>query len=446
MEFLEETRRRRGVEMISRKLIISGYIYSKHRDGARGSSFWHCVKRMEAGCKGRVRVEQGEENYVVVHEHSHLPSFGEAKAKAAVAGLKRRAADELHTAPSTLTQQLLGNVDSETLVALPREEPLKNAVKRVRRANLPQLPKTLGDLQVLPAEYSMVDGEMWLFYDSGIEADVRVLAFSRRRTLAEMGRSSQWFLDGTFKARPLLFSQLYVIHYAEDGHVLPGIFALMSQRSEAAYGMLFEAIRENLPEENKRGPARFSMDFEVAASTAMQEVFDNSAPSFCYFHFTQSLWRRMQQSGAAAAYMQAGNEELRSQFHAALALAFVPEEHVTAAFMALREAADVQMDDVLDLLEDYYVLGRRRGRGRRPPRFPIQTWNVYQRTLDSLNRTNNTPEGWNRRFNTIIGKKHPNLYACLSSLQDEERNSENQRRLVRLGEPPPTEKSKECQK
>ena len=99
------------------------------------------------------------------------------------------------------------------------------------------------------------------------------------------------------------------------------------------------------------------------------------------------MWRKAQSSRIASLYVE--NEEVRAQFHSALALAFVPEDHVANAFMELRENADENLDDVLDLIEDYYILGRRRGRRRQAPRFPPAAWNVRERTLQGIPRTKN---------------------------------------------------------
>ena len=44
-------------------------------------------------------------------------------------------------------------------------------------------------------------------------------------------------------------------------------------------------------------------------------------------------------------------------------------------------------------IEENYIGAIRRGRFRRP-RFPYALWDVYDRVLNSLPRTNNAVEGW----------------------------------------------------
>ena len=96
-------------------------------------------------------------------------------------------------------------------------------------------------------------------------------------------------MDGTFKSRPLLFAQLYVIHYQNDDHVIPGVFILMENKREILYNSVFIALRDRMPANLQGGPEHFSVDFELAPTNAFKAVFTNSTEAFCFFHFAQSL-------------------------------------------------------------------------------------------------------------------------------------------------------------
>ena len=87
----------------------------------------------------------------------------------------------------------------------------------------------------------------------------------------------------------------------------------------------------------------------------------------------------------------------------------MPEEDILQAFQELQEAAPQELLPIVDYVEDNYLRGRRRGRGRQQPLFPPDTWNCYERTLGNLPRTTNTCETWHRRINTLMGKNHPCL-------------------------------------
>ena len=81
----------------------------------------------------------------------------------------------------------------------------------------------------------------------------------------------------------------------------------------------------------------------------------------------------------------------------------------------------------------------------RVPRFPIPTWNVYTRTLEGIDRTNNNVEAWHRRLNALVGKKHPNLYEFLNALKREEQYTESQREDHEGGIPGPKRRKKYIQ-
>ena len=82
--------------------------------------------------------------------------------------------------------------------------------------------------------------------------------------------------------------------------------------------------------------------------------------------------------------MRENSEQMRSDFHSLLAIAFIPEEDLAKAFDLLAESSHRSLSAVFDHVEDTYLRGRRRGRGRRAPMFPPKTWNCYERAAEGL--------------------------------------------------------------
>ena len=54
---------------------------------------------------------------------------------------------------------------------------------------------------------------------------------------------------------------------------------------------------------------------------------------------------------------------------------------------------------------------------RRRPRFPPTTWNVHELTLNGGDRTNNSAEAWNRRFECLLGHNNPSIWTVIEMLQ-----------------------------
>ena len=118
-----------------------------------------------------------------------------------------------------------------------------------------------------------------------------------------------------------------------------------------------------------------------------------------------------------------------------LALAFVPVPDVPAAFDELVD----EVDDSLLILMEYFNLtyvNERKRQGRRaavPPRYPPVLWNQYDSTMQGLHCTNNSSEGWHNRFNLLVSKSHPDLYAFLAVVLAEQKDVETQLVEVSIG-------------
>ena len=91
-----------------------------------------------------------------------------------------------------------------------------------------------------------------------------------------------------------MFAQLYTVHGVyRQTEAVPFVYAYMPGKSKATYKELFEIIRRKITEE----PKVIISDFEDGAIQAMREVFVATELNGCLFHFTQNIWRRVQQSG-----------------------------------------------------------------------------------------------------------------------------------------------------
>ena len=71
---------------------------------------------------------------------------------------------------------------------------------------------------------------------------------------------------------------------------------------------------------------------------------------------------------------------------------------------------------------------------RREPRYPPILWNQYEAVLEGTARTNNLSEGWHNRFQIVVGKHHPSLYAFLDELRKERRDVEIMISQMQIGQ------------
>ena len=106
------------------------------------------------------------------------------------------------------------------------------------------------------------------------------------------------------------------------------------------------------------------------------------------------------------------------------ALAFVTPNNIINAFDTLcqeiRNNLNTDADDFLECFEDTYIGRFRQNEPRRIPLFPIDVWNMFNRTDQELPRTNNSIEGWHRSFQGHLSACHPNFWKFINIFKKEQ--------------------------
>ncbi|MCP3664589.1 MAG: transposase [Gammaproteobacteria bacterium] len=161
-------------------------------------------------------------------------------------------------------------------------------------------------------------------------------------------------------------------------------------------------------------------DFELGAINTFRTAFPNADTNGCFFHLAQAMFRKVQQSGLA--YQYGHDNDFASKVRQIVALAFVPKDDVLRVFDDLmdQEYWGVEFDPLLNYFENSFI-GRPFGRGgrRRAPAFPLDLWNVHDRTKEGHGRTNNLVEAFNKRFSMAMGSAHPSIWKFIDVLKSE---------------------------
>lgn len=188
-------------------------------------------------------------------------------------------------------------------------------------------------------------------------------------------------------------------------------------------------------------PASIMTDFEKASINAFAAVFPTAERHGCYFHFSQCIWRQIQQMPEVLrSYIENTTFALHIRFLAALA--FIPEPDIEEAFEAIQDSpffvSNTCTHDLLDYMERTWI-GKPFGRSRRrrDPLFPKSLWNCFLLTADGLPRTNNSVEGWHREFGSLLGADHPNLWKFIDALRKEQGINETKIEQYLAGQTPP---------
>jgi len=132
-----------------------------------------------------------------------------------------------------------------------------------------------------------------LRHDSGpASGNDKMLISSTERNLDILSCATDWAMDVTFDAAPMLFTQVYSIHATFMERTLPLVYALLPNKNQATYQTLFAEIK-NLTRQNAR-PERVITDFELAAMNGFSQEYPNVQQRGCFFHFSQNVYRRIQ--------------------------------------------------------------------------------------------------------------------------------------------------------
>jgi hypothetical protein len=179
-------------------------------------------------------------------------------------------------------------------------------------------------------------------YDSGSNNKNRILIFGTRNNLDLLKEFTHWSVDGTFKACPEVFYQLFVIHALIDSKALPMLYALLPNKLQNTYVELFESLKTL---DQALEPVSVIVDLEQASINAIMHVFPNSRIVGCAFHLAQNLWRRIQRNGLTQLYKD--NEEIRLLCKMLLGLSYVPERDVQFAMEIISQEVPAQLKPIL---------------------------------------------------------------------------------------------------
>ena len=140
-----------------------------------------------------------------------------------------------------------------------------------------------------------------------------------------------------------------------------------------------------------------------------------------------------------------------------MGLAFVPVADVITAYTSIIDDFDDEDYALLDYFERVWV-GQKKGRGlchfrlmcliylilynanlgnrRGKPIFSLQLWNIYERVIQDLPRSNNHIEGWHHAFNNRVSIKHPSITKLAKCILREQSRFEIDIERLRAGEEP----------
>ena len=412
MEFIESTHHKR-------KLLHEGFAYLFNKKLSDNGESWECELRRKGGqCNVRLTLRNG----VIVnqlHEHSHGANQTSNEVLRVKAGMKRRAENTQETTQQILTGGL-ANISEAAAVNLPSIPHVRRTIRMQRPHQEIPNPINRAQIPILPPEYQVTtNGDQFLQFDSGVGDPERILIFGTAQSINLLSTSENWFADGTFKTCPEMFYQLYTTHAMVGERIVPCIYTLLPNKQQLTYSPMFTEIHNLI---QGVSPSDIMFDYEKAAMNAAEALFLGLEIKGCFYHLASNIWKKIQYHGLQAQYD--ADQQFAVHLRMIAALSFVPVGFVVNAFEDLateiRRLFNNDADDILDYFEDTYIGRPRRQGGRRNPTFHHDVWNMFQRSLAELPRTNNHVEGWHRRLQANLNVYHPTLWKLIEVLKREE--------------------------
>jgi len=162
---------------------------------------------------------------------------------------------------------------------------------------------------------------------------------------------------GLLKQFQLFFTNYIRVSADDNSRVLPLVYVLMTSKKEELYRQLFQDLNE-FSEENdiELKPTTIITDFEKASINASYGEFHNVNNKGCFFHLSQSGWRKIQEARLVTQY--GTDENLSLMLRHLFALAFLPADDIPDAFDILKPAIPSVANDVVKWFEENYVHGR----------------------------------------------------------------------------------------
>ncbi|XP_071083808.1 uncharacterized protein [Haliotis cracherodii] len=203
----------------------------------------------------------------------------------------------------------------------------------------------------------------------------------------------------------------------------------MPDRRTTTYQRFFAQLKVHIQHllNQPFNPETFQVDFEVAAIRALRS--SRFRHQWCFFNFSQAIWRKTQELGLAVGYRDNPSGEQWIQRAAALPL--LPLQQVQDAWIdSMNQSPDVPNADEFN---DYIVTNWVDYEAR----FPLSLWNHHP-TFGQ--RANNNLEGYHSRLNASLNHRHPNLYRFIDIIKNIDKSEKTKLSQLDLGAAPPAKK------
>ena len=285
-------------------LINEGFRYQLNKKTLGGKMHWRCWRQTCAVFLTTAAFNLDEAN-VQIQVLNTAPHNHPADTSLISSGaIRQQMVQAIQADPSRPIKRVYDEVvrEADSDAEVPEFSSVRSRLQRQRSSLLPPIPETIDNV--------LVEGEWtrtWRGRDflSHQDNDWGILVFGTSRNFARLERCQDVYIDGTFKTAPHPYTQFMTVHGKYMGRVVPLVMTLVTGKTVGQYRQILRHIKQEVLRitGQRWTPQRVITDFESSLLLAIETEMPNSRSSGCYFHFTQSLWRKVQEVGLAGNFI-----------------------------------------------------------------------------------------------------------------------------------------------
>lgn len=340
----------RGLQELKESLVYvhgdKGYLKDKENNG---TTYLRCYFR--STCRGRATISNQILSPSDQLRHCCKPTSVTWEVKKAEAEMKN-----LARTTNRPLKEIYDNVLSNYEVAVGAEvsySKIKSALKRERAKRVPPTPDSVEELL-----QNFEDGRYEKEYDAMMQGSVSVkingemhhaIILASSKIIEQVTTEATfYFMDGTFKTCPQLFTQVVNVIADFRGALVPIMHILMPCKKKAVYVKVFEKIAELFP---TLEPQKLMTDYENGLRGALQDVFPAAKLLACRFHFSKALVKNLGQVQHMKAFLKKDcRHPLKAKLKQYLCLPLIKPEHWKEELERLkREVISLDLEE--DLLK-----------------------------------------------------------------------------------------------
>ena len=217
-------------------------------------------------------------------------------------------------------------VDTENFI-FPRYNQMRGSMSRKRASCLPPVPTVFDRVKVEGSWTLALNFKRFLLHQ-----EPQILIFATDQGLEFLARSRNLLCDGTFKTAPPPFKQIYTLFGATTEWKVPVVWAFLGSKNEAIYHRFFWLLSNKCTEilNIPLVPEFIVTDYESGVIPAVRTVFFGSEQVGCWFHYSQCIYRKIQDIGLSREY--SSNEIIQNVSRKLFSLPFLPPNEIVRGF------------------------------------------------------------------------------------------------------------------